>query len=224
MSRKGCHVTTLRVQAERQGHSMLGLSGGGAGRADELRRTRLYREASNMYYTQASFFLGIALAAALFATPTAAIEFVGKVVGVTDGDTLGSVSIALAAVLAVGHAEPVSAKGLNRQQVRALNGSNIACGSPASTRPRGGKRSGKYRSSTSRIWHTTRRSRSFSTSGTGTSAIRSNRAWPGITRSTRASNPLRTGWPTRVPRRRLGQGGGLWRDPRPVPPWEFRRH
>jgi hypothetical protein len=101
---------------------MLGLSGGGAGRADELRRTRLYREASNMYYTQASFFLGIALAAALFATPTAAIEFVGKVVGVTDGDTLGSVSIALAAVLAVGHAEPVSAKGLNRQQVRALNG------------------------------------------------------------------------------------------------------
>jgi hypothetical protein len=32
-------------------------------------------------------FLGIALAAALFATPTAAIEFVGKVVGVTDGDT-----------------------------------------------------------------------------------------------------------------------------------------
>jgi endonuclease YncB( thermonuclease family) len=33
-------------------------------------------------------FLGIALAAALFATSTAAIEFVGKVVGVTDGDTL----------------------------------------------------------------------------------------------------------------------------------------
>ena len=32
--------------------------------------------------------MGIALAAALFATPTAAIEFVGKVVGVTDGDTI----------------------------------------------------------------------------------------------------------------------------------------
>jgi endonuclease YncB( thermonuclease family) len=47
-----------------------------------------YREAFNMYYTRASLFLGIALAAALFATPTAAIEFVGKVVGVTDGDTL----------------------------------------------------------------------------------------------------------------------------------------
>ena len=41
-----------------------------------------------MYYTRASLFLGIALAAALFATPTAAIEFVGKVVGVTDGDTV----------------------------------------------------------------------------------------------------------------------------------------
>ena len=38
--------------------------------------------------TRASLFLGIALAAALFATPTAAIEFVGKVVGVTDGDTI----------------------------------------------------------------------------------------------------------------------------------------
>jgi endonuclease YncB( thermonuclease family) len=43
----------------------------------------MYRRA-----TRASLFLGIALAAALFATPTAAIEFVGKVVGVTDGDTL----------------------------------------------------------------------------------------------------------------------------------------
>ncbi len=38
--------------------------------------------------TRPSWFLGIALAAALFATPTAAIEFVGKVVGVADGDTL----------------------------------------------------------------------------------------------------------------------------------------
>ena len=28
-----------------------------------------------------------------------------------------------------------------------------------------------------------------------------------------------------APRRRLGQSDrGLWRDPRPVPPWEFRRH
>ena len=35
-----------------------------------------------------SLFLGITLAAALFATPPAAIEFVGKVVGVTDGDTI----------------------------------------------------------------------------------------------------------------------------------------
>ena len=35
-----------------------------------------------------SLFLGIALAAPLFATPAAAIEFVGKVVGVTDGDTI----------------------------------------------------------------------------------------------------------------------------------------
>jgi endonuclease YncB( thermonuclease family) len=65
---------------------------GGADRADELRRTRLYREAFNMYRrvgaTRPSLFLGIALAGALFATPTAAIEFVGKVVGVTDGDTL----------------------------------------------------------------------------------------------------------------------------------------
>lgn len=41
-----------------------------------------------MYHTRVSLFLGIALAAALFATPTAAIEFVGKVVGVTDGDTI----------------------------------------------------------------------------------------------------------------------------------------
>jgi hypothetical protein len=40
--------------------------------------------------------------------------------------TVGSVSIALAAVLAVGHAEPVSAKGLNRQQVRALIKKEIA--------------------------------------------------------------------------------------------------
>lgn len=39
-------------------------------------------------YTRASLFLGIALAAALFATPTAAIEFVGKIVGVTGGDTI----------------------------------------------------------------------------------------------------------------------------------------
>jgi endonuclease YncB( thermonuclease family) len=38
--------------------------------------------------TRPSLFLGIALAAALFAPPTAAIEFVGKVVGVTDGDTI----------------------------------------------------------------------------------------------------------------------------------------
>jgi endonuclease YncB( thermonuclease family) len=38
--------------------------------------------------TRPSLFLGIALAAALFATPTAATDFVGKVVGVTDGDTL----------------------------------------------------------------------------------------------------------------------------------------
>ncbi|MGH2742003.1 MAG: hypothetical protein ACRDN8_05860, partial [Thermoleophilaceae bacterium] len=70
-------------------------SPGGAGRVDELRHTHLYREAFNMYRrvhsllvgaTRASLFLGIALAAALFATPTNAIEFVGKVVGVTDGD------------------------------------------------------------------------------------------------------------------------------------------
>jgi endonuclease YncB( thermonuclease family) len=50
------------------------------------------REAFNMYRrvgaTRASLFLDIALAAALFATPAAAIEFFGKVVGVTDGDTL----------------------------------------------------------------------------------------------------------------------------------------
>jgi hypothetical protein len=45
-------------------------------------------EAFNMDHTRASLFLGIALAVALFATPTAAIEFVGKVVGVTDGDTI----------------------------------------------------------------------------------------------------------------------------------------
>ena len=38
-------------------------------------------------YARVSF-LGIALAATLFATPTVAIEFVGKVVGVTDGDTI----------------------------------------------------------------------------------------------------------------------------------------
>jgi micrococcal nuclease len=41
-----------------------------------------------MDHTRASLFLGIALAVALFATPTPAIEFVGKVVGVTDGDTI----------------------------------------------------------------------------------------------------------------------------------------
>jgi hypothetical protein len=77
-------------------HSMATSLRGGAGRGDELRRTRLYREAF-MYRrvhsflvgaTRPSWFLGIALAIALFATPTAAIEFVGKVVGVTDGDTI----------------------------------------------------------------------------------------------------------------------------------------
>ena len=40
-------------------------------------------------------------------------------------------------------------------------------------------------------------------------SIESNRAWPGITRSTSASNPLRTGWPTLAPRRRLGQSGAV---------------
>ena len=45
----------------------------------------MYRRAGA---TRPSLFLGIAFAAALFATPIAAIEFVGKVVGVTDGDTL----------------------------------------------------------------------------------------------------------------------------------------
>ena len=68
-----------------------------AGRVDGLRRTRLYRKALNMYMwvhsfllgaTRASLFLSIALAAALFARPTAAIQFAGKVVGVTDGDTI----------------------------------------------------------------------------------------------------------------------------------------
>ena len=39
--------------------------------------------------------------------------------------------------------------------------------------------------------------------------IRSNWAWAGITRSTSASNPLRTGWPTLAPRRRLGQSGAV---------------
>ena len=39
-------------------------------------------------------------------------------------------------------------------------------------------------------------------------------AWPGITRSTSTSNPLRTGWPTLAPRRRLGQSdGALARSP-----------
>jgi hypothetical protein len=40
---------------------------------------------------------------------------------------------------------------------------------------------------------------------------RSNRAWPGITRSTSANNPRRTGWPTLAPRRRPARSGAVAR-------------
>jgi endonuclease YncB( thermonuclease family) len=77
--------------------------------------------------------LGIALAAALFATPTAAIEFVGKVVGVTDGDTL-------TVLTAQRQQHRVRLSGIDAPERRQAFGQ-------ASKR------------STSRIWRTTRQSR-----------------------------------------------------------------
>jgi hypothetical protein len=158
--------------------------------------TVLDQPCPNGRHTWASLFIGIALAAALFATPTAAVAFVGKVVGVTDGDTLTVLTA-------------------QRQQHRVRLSSMDA----PERRQAFGQVSKQhlldlaYDKTVSVVFHKRDRSSASwarcSWMGRMRASIRSNRAWPGITRSTSASNPLRTGWPTLAPRRRLGQSGAV---------------
>jgi endonuclease YncB( thermonuclease family) len=164
-----------------------------------------------MYYTQASLFLGIALAAALFATPTAAIEFVGKVVGVTDGDTL--------TVLTQRQQHRVRLSGIDAPERRQAFGqvskqylSDLA-----------------YDKTVSVVFHKRDRYKRIlgkvlvNGADAGLDQIETGVAWH-YKRYEREQLPEDRVAYARAEETARAERRGLWRDPRPVPPWEFRRH
>jgi endonuclease YncB( thermonuclease family) len=172
-----------------------------------------YREAFNMYRraTRASLFLGIALAAALFATPTAAIEFVGKVVGVTDGDTLTVLTA-------------------QRQQHRVrLSGSDAP-----EWRQAFGQVSKQhlsdlaYDKTVSVVFHKRDRYKRIlgkvlvNGADAGLNQIQSGLAWH-YKRYEREFPEDRVAY-ARAEEMARAERRSLWRDRQPVPPWEFRRH
>jgi endonuclease YncB( thermonuclease family) len=165
-----------------------------------------------MYYTRASLFLGIALAAALFATPTAAIEFVGKVVGVTDGDTL-------TVLTAQRQQHRVRLSGIDAPERRQAFGqvskqhlSDLA-----------------YDKTVSVVFHKRDRYKRIlgkvlvNGADAGLNQIQSGLAWHYKKYERKQSPEDRVAY-TPAEEKARAERRGLWRDPRPVPPWEFRRH
>jgi endonuclease YncB( thermonuclease family) len=159
-----------------------------------------------------SWFLGIALAATLFATPTAAIEFVGKVVGVTDGDTL-------TVLTAQRQQHRVRLSGIDAPERRQAFGqvskqhlSDLA-----------------YDKTVSVVFHKRDRYQRIlgkvlvNGADAGLDQIETGMAWH-YKRYEREQSPEDRLAYARAEEMARAERRGLWRDPRSVPPWEFRRH
>ena len=162
--------------------------------------------------TRPSLFLSIALAAALFATPTAAIEFVGKVVGVTDGDTLTVLTAQRQQHRVRLSGIDAPEKGQAFGQVSKQHLSDLA-----------------YDKTVSVVFHKRDRYRRIlgqvlvNGADAGLDQIETGMAWH-YKRYEREQSPEDRVAYARAEETARAERRGLWRDPRPVPPWEFRRH